>query len=330
LSGITHAHHSTLGFYYPDQTIEIEGIVTSISWRNPHVRFVVAMTDESGVTIDWKLETSAISVLRTRGLDQEFMKTGDRIRVAGNPSRRDRPELSARNILLSDGTEVLIARTAMPYFTDNTTGRILDPRYRNENEEAARRQADGIFRVWSTVVDDPAAFPMFKGRYPLKADAAKARANWNPGAEELLNCWEKSMPMLMITPVPIEFSRSGDDILIRFEEDDAERLVRMNPANIEPPDTYSLLGYSTGRWEGDTLVVETVNIDAPHLDDRGAPQSKSISLVEQFTLNEDQERLDYRITISDPETFTEPFDLTRYWIWRPGMTVQEWNCENQG
>jgi hypothetical protein len=77
-------------------------------------------------------------------------------------------------------------------------------------------------------------------------------------------------------------------------------------------------------------VVETVNIDAPHLDDRGAPQSKSISLVEQFTLNEDQERLDYRITISDPETFTEPFDLTRYWIWRPEIEVQEWNCENQG
>jgi hypothetical protein len=76
----------------------------------------------------------------------------------------------------------------------------------------------------------------------------------------------------MITPGPIEFVRSGDDILIRFEEDDAERLVHMTGNSLTEP---SLLGNSTGRWEGDTLVVETVDIDAPDFDDRGTPQGSN-------------------------------------------------------
>lgn len=89
-----------------------------------------------------------------------------------------------------------------------------------------------------------------------------------------------------------------------------------------------MLGNSTGRWEGDTLVVEIVDIDAPDFDDRGTPQGSMIRLVERFTLNADQGRLDYRILISDPDNFTRPFELTRYWIWRPETVVQRWNCDN--
>ena len=119
--------------------------------------------------------------------------------------------------------------------------------------------------------------------------------------------------------------RSGDDILIRFEEDDAERLVHMSGNALTER---SLLGNSTGRWEGDTLVVETVDIDASDFDDRGTPQGSMIRLVERFTLNADQDRLDYRILISDPDTFTRPFELTRYWVWRPEIVVQRWDCDN--
>ena len=94
------AHHSTLGFYDRAQIIEIEGELLSLSMVNPHVRFVVEVTDESGNKVPWDIETSAVSVLRTRGLDQDFMEASDHIRVSGNPSRRGRPEMSGLTVLL--------------------------------------------------------------------------------------------------------------------------------------------------------------------------------------------------------------------------------------
>lgn len=321
------AHHSTLGFFDRDRVVEIEGELLSVSMVNPHVRFVVAVTDASGSTVPWDVETSAVSVLRTRGLDQEFMQVGDRVRVAGNPSRRGLPEMSGLTVLLENGTEVVTALRGSPYFTNPDDGNLLAPAFDPDAEEAARRSADGIFRVWSTVLDDPASFPMFKGQYPLTEQARRERDAWNVQDEEQLRCWEKGMPLLMITPVPIEFVRSGENIVIRFEEDDAERLIRMS-GNVDATDVApSLLGHSIGRWEGGALVVETSRIDFPYLDDRGAPLSADAHLLERFTLSANEDRLDYRVTVTDPANYSAPFDLTRYFIWRPEVTVGRWDCQ---
>ena len=329
-SSLAYAHHSTLGFYDHDNKVAIEGVVTSVSLRNPHVRMVVEVVDEAGYTVEWDLETSALAVLQTRGLDPDFVKVGDHIKVAGSASKRGRPEMYMSNILLADGTEALINIQATPYFTDPDDDQFLQPVYNSEVEQAARQDADGIFRVWSTVLGDPASFPMFKGNYPLTDAAAQTRAVWNPVADELLSCWKKGMPLLMITPIPIEFRKAGDDILIRFGEDDAERLIHMSSAGQTPPAEHSLLGHSNGKWEGSTLVVETTSINAQAFDDRGTSQSQNISLVERFDMNEEQDRLDYRISVTDADTFTEPFELTRYWTWRPEIAVEEWDCQAQG
>ncbi len=126
-SALAHGHHSTLGFFDSDQTIEINGVITSIAWRNPHIRFGLEVTDDSGERVEWAVESSAFSVLRIRGLDQNFMAVGDRISVAGSPSRRGRPEMNGRNVLLADGTEVLLALSASRHFFDPSAGRLLDP-----------------------------------------------------------------------------------------------------------------------------------------------------------------------------------------------------------
>ena len=234
--------------------------------------------------------------------------------------------MSARTVLLDDGTEVVMALSGKPYFTDES-GALLQPVYTDGAEAQARATADGIFRVWSTVFNDADSFPMFKGNYPLNEAAEQARAAWDTSNPESLRCWRKGMPLLMITPLPIEFTRDAEDIIIRLEEDDAQRRIQMNAGPAARPASQTILGVSTGHWEGNTLVVETTDIDFPFLDDRGAPQSGNVHLLERFTLNEAQDRLDYRITITDPDTFTRPFDLTRYWVWRPEIVVSRWDCQ---
>lgn len=56
------------------------------------------------------------------------------------------------------------------------------------------------------------------------------------------------------------------------------------------------------------------------------PQSDHIRTTERFIPNEDYSRPDYRITVTDPVMFTEPFDLTRYFYWRPGAQVHPCEC----
>ena len=137
------------------------------------------------------------------------------------------------------------------------------------------------------------------------------------------------MPRLMNNPLPIEFVQRGDNILLRFEEDDNERWIYMEQASQASTGGPSLLGHSTGRWDGDSLVVETTNIEAGRLDSGGTPFSSSIRLLERFTPNPDGSRLDYRLAVTDPDTFTAPFEVGRYWIWRPEIVVGEYRCEEE-
>jgi hypothetical protein len=130
----------------------------------------------------------------------------------------------------------------------------------------------------------------------------------------------------MDTPLAIEFVRQGSDILLRMEEHDTERLILMNPTGTRPA-SYSALGYSTGRWAGASLIVETTNIDSAYMTIDGIPQSRAIRLTERFAASESGDRLDYTLSITDPEMFTEPFELTRYMVWVPEKRVGRFACE---
>ena len=83
---------------------------------------------------------------------------------------------------------------------------------------------------------------------------------------------------------------------------------------------------SRGRWDGTTLVVETDHIAAGYFDFHGVPQSEQIRTVERFTPSENFDRLDYSLTTTDPVNFTEPFTLTRHFVWKPENTVHPYEC----
>jgi hypothetical protein len=321
------AHHSVAGFFDPNRQIEIEGIVTATSWRNPHVIFEIDVAESSGGVTSWTVESGGLGIFQARGLDRAFLRVGDDVTFLGDASLRGRSEMFARNLLL-DGKEVLLTISSRRYFSLREDGQLLESAYDEEIEQAARRDADGIFRVWSADFDEkPAsAFTLFGGDYPLSSEAEAIRSEWDPSDSSLLGCPEWSMPRLMNNPLPIEFVRQGDDILLRAEEHDSERLIHMNPNPARVPGVHSLLGYSTGRWDHDSLIVETTEIAANRLDGRGTPHSASIRLLERFTPTSDGSRLDYRVTITDPNTFTEPFDAERYWIWRPEIVVRRYAC----
>jgi len=319
-----HAHHSQAGIFDSKKSIEVSGVIKSVSWRNPHGQILLAVTGEDGKETVWDAETASISILRNRGADGSSIVVGDRVTIAGAPSMRNKPEILARSVLLSSGYEFTFG-SAEAHFPAGKAGRIVGRATIEGDVEAAKAKANGIFRVWSTIMSDPAAFPMFKGGYPLTAEGKAGLARWNPRDNALLHCGTKGTPLIMISPLPMELSREGDTIVMRLEEYDTVRTIHMNADAVAPAE-HTLYGFSRGRFEGNTLVVETDHIAAGYFDHEGTPQSDQIKVVERFVPNADYTRLDYTLTTTDPVNFERPFDLHRYFVWKPENTVHPYEC----
>jgi hypothetical protein len=126
----------------------------------------------------------------------------------------------------------------------------------------------------------------------------------------------------------MEFVDRGDTILLRMEEYETVRTIHVNVAE---PQTMprSLLGYSVGRWDGRALVVETSRIDYPYLTATGVPMGPNARMVERFEPTLDGSRLNYTLTITDPDSLTRPAQFTRIWVWRPGEEVLPFKCVEQ-
>ena len=321
------AHHSVAGFFDPDDQVEIEGVVQKIRWRNPHTVFIVDVTEESGEVTTWSIESGALAVLRSRGLAREFVQPGDKVRILGDNSLRSRPEMFARNMLLANGEEVLLTAGSTPYFK---TGNVLAAEYDQAATDAAIASADGIFRVWTTNIDErpTQSYAALRGPFPLTEEAEAIREAYDLHDESLLGCTGWSSPRITANPLPIELERDGDRILWRFEENDSLRVIHMDKDLSDAPDETSAFGFSVGRWEGDTLVFETVGITADRLDNRGTPFSDQMTLVESLRAAEDGQRLYYTLKITDPVMFTDVYEGARYWIWRPEIQRKSYSCDS--
>ena len=87
-------------------------------------------------------------------------------------------------------------------------------------------------------------------------------------------------------------------------------LTRGHPAKREP----TWLGDSVGRWEGDTLVVDTTGFnDRTWLNEEGAQHSDALHLVERIRLLQRGQYLEYKMTAEDPKTLAKPYSYTRYY-----------------
>ncbi len=303
--------HHAIGVFYDRATPgELEGIVTRVFWRNPHIRLSISVVNDAGEEEEWDLEAADINSLNRGGIASAPMTVGDRITVRGWLSSHGRNALFVNRAVMPDGSEVVMGFERRTRETDES------------DAEEAQRRAQGIYRVWTI-----GQYPQTTASYTAEAEAE--RASWDPyGDDTALRCIPQGMPGIMVNPYPIEFIDGDDALTLRVEEWDTVRTIHLDDA--EPPDELSRLGYSRGRWEDNALVVETTGIDWPYFDDIGTPKTDAMTVVERFTLSEDDERLDYAATITDPAIFTEPARFNGHWTWVPGEEVKPFDCANPG
>jgi hypothetical protein len=325
-------HHSFFGRFDRQSMMEIEGELTELLWRNPHTYLTLRTIDANGTATDWEVETSSLSVLKRQGLVEGTLKLGDRIKIAGFPPVGAKREIYVRHVLLPDGRELLMDTGLTPRWSSRALG---EASVLSISEGDASQPDLGLFRVWSFVRRGPRLFPEVVDptfdvqSYPMTAAARAALAAYdivsqNPTA----NCAPKGMPTIMEQPYPIEFvALDGGDIELRIEEYDLERIIHMDKATVTRELTEpSPLGFSLGAWDGSALVVTTTRVSWPYFSQIGIPQSEDVKIVERFAPTADGSRLDYRMTVTDPATFTEPVTLSTYWIWIPGVELLPYQC----
>jgi hypothetical protein len=98
---------------------------------------------------------------------------------------------------------------------------------------------------------------------------------------------------------------------------------RAHPKNIDP----SYYGHSTGRWEGDTLIVDTVGFNEGFWFSRGIPHTDRLHMIEKFTRT-DMNNTKYEVTIDDPGAYTATWTAGFSLRWDQGLELFEYVCQD--
>lgn len=321
------AHHGAVtnsALYITDEILELEGELIEVLWQNPHTRGRLSVVNDAGEATVWEVELGpGPNSMARRGLAAEDFL--GQVRIAGHVARRGTNGLGALHVLLPDGREIVQGNRSLRWGSVEVVSRpaALDP----EKVAAAREAADGVFRTWSgrrgTNIE-----PQLRALDLQFTDRGRElQAAYDPLEDniEVIAC-RQGMPDAMFDPVPMDIVNEGDRIIIHIEQYNTRRIVYMDPEAAPAEPVPSDTGHSTGRWEGDTLVVTTTHIGWPYYTEIGMPQSDQATYVERFSVSDGGNRLDYSIVIDDPVVLNEPFTLKSFRQWTPGVEIPPYNC----
>jgi hypothetical protein len=132
------------------------------------------------------------------------------------------------------------------------------------------------------------------------------RAGW-PKTDPEAKCYMPGIPRANYMPYPFQIVQGQKDILFVYEFASANRIVHMSNHQEAPVDSW--MGWSNGKWDGDTLVIDVQGFNELSWFDRaGNHHSNQLQVVERYTPNGDN-HINYQATITDPRTFTRPWTI---------------------
>ncbi len=146
----------------------------------------------------------------------------------------------------------------------------------------------------------------------------------------LRQCLPPGTPRIYLQPFPFQMVQTPKEILLSFEYDHTVRQIfmdgRAHPEDITP--TY--MGNSIGKWDGDTLVVDTVGFnDKTWLDRDGHPHSDQLHVIERFH-RVDRDNMTIDINIEDPKVLVKPWKTQLNFQLKPDWDIMELVCTDNG
>jgi hypothetical protein len=155
-------------------------------------------------------------------------------------------------------------------------------------------------------------------------------ANKPENDPKFLNCQPYGFVREVTNPLPMQISRDGDHLLVRYEEWSLLRPIYLDGRPHPTHNTPSLLGHSVGRVENGALIVETKRVTPDLLSDSSqVGHSGELTAVERYTVRDNPRRLELTLTLTDPVTFTQPLAVTKTWLATPEIELVQDTCSQQ-
>jgi len=295
------AHHSQ-AMFDTSKEILIEGTVARFDWANPHMYLIVETKGPDGQPAQVEGEGLGITQALVDGLRREALQPGTPVVMRANPNRGGwGKQVRILDVTTQDGE-------IHPFYAANTRTRVLTPAESLAGHWAPNRAALG------------AAFGAM-ARFPITPEGRAVQAKLV--ADGL--CYVEPVPFLAVLDELRTIEIGKHEVVMRFDNtgDHVERTIHMDakhPADVQP----SRQGHSIGRWDGETLVIDTIAFE-PNPSGLGAnvPSSPGKHTVERLTLTADHPRLRYETTVEDPVYLTGPATLTQQWDHRPDLEFSQ-------
>lgn len=321
--GILEAHHSFAPHFDSSKPVDINGTVKSYEARNPHSYLHVDALDENGRTREYVCESHGTTQLSRIGITPQVFKPGTKVRVQGS--------LSRHSPYMCFFTSVEIGGKRMSVDGPADAG---GPKVTSTRKD--------IFGTWLLA---PIPGRSTSGPQPMMAQLTpageKAVAGYDPFKDDpTFRCDPVTVRRVWGAPsTPLEIVRQGNDIVLHHEWMDVKRVVHMNMKTHPADAKRNSLGHSIGRWEGETLVVETANFSAgvlnQYVEQAGQPtkgllHSAAFTTVERIHLDAARQRLVVEIDQTDPEFFKVPFPKATMEYAASELKIQPFNCSPEG
>lgn len=345
---VVHAQLPVSLLYDEGRQITLDGIVTRIEWVNPRAYVFVDAREPGGTVTHWAIEIGNPLDLEERGWMRTTVRTGDAVTVEAVPARGDAkrarvssfwtksPRARLFNGRAAGARSTPVAAGPTPRWPDGQV-RLGPPAGRKgywgtasvttmiESGSSVSVRADGLlvnlsdanrvapFQPWARAVY------LYRQRALLKDDPAA-------------RCLPPGGPRQFHTPNGFQFVEQPElgRILVLFGGGNRNwRIIYTDgrPLGQAAEAVPSYFGNSVGRWEKDTLVVESVGYNERFwMTNGGLPHTEALRLVERFS-RPDLNTLRYEVTVDDRRTYTRPWRSAWTVRWVPDRDIEEFFCE---
>jgi hypothetical protein len=174
----------------------------------------------------------------------------------------------------------------------------------------------------SVIVDNNGTIPYTPAALKKRAEN---QAGW-PKSDPEAKCYMPGLPRATYMPFPFQIVQGQKDILFVYEYASSNRIVHMSNHTEAPVDSW--MGWSNGKWDGDTLVIEAEGFnDQSWFDRAGNHHSEALKVTERYSLQGDNVLM-YEARMEDPKTFTRPWTIRMplYRRLEPNAQLLEFKC----
>ena len=334
LPSIGSAHHG-FGRFEMNREVEYSGTLVSMDLVNPHSYMNLEVVGADGQALEMRCEMRAAMLLKRSGWSEEMFVPGMAVQLFGRPHRDDPTSCYVETFTLGDGPTI----DRNDQFTDEQTIDNSNRPFRLANGEVNLSDHWAVEQAVLTIPPEggngalvPRSFRDAYAAGEITLEEIRAR-NPRPAppvytaegqaAADAFEMWSvDDNPRLSCRPTSIVFDWTFDwpiNRIVQRSDADGARVIDIDyglysfsrrihvgmaehPADLPP----SYAGHSIGRWDGDTLVVDTIGFEAGVL----VPptrNSEQMHVVERFTLDPETMQLMRQYTVTDPVYLAQPY-----------------------